>query len=444
VCHRLLLCSHVFCIQCLQDFYSSCITEGDVSAVRCLAPGCGKEGTRLATEQADTPGKRKRGKKEDRTLSPSELLQIPLEQDMVKRYVDLKRKAELESDKKTVYCPRKWCQGAARTTKNHKQPVVNSAKGESDDESEGEETSGDGSLPKLPPPSERLAICSDCTYAFCVVCFRGWHGELTICRPRDPAQLSAEEKASEEYMKLHTTPCPTCAAPCQKTQGCNHMICFKCNTHFCYLCSSWLDERNPYEHFNREKSGCYQRLWELEGGDDGEMGIAYGGGVQQDDQAFVPWVVEEMDDDDEDDTDSTDDDDGDSTDEEEIVLLGDPHFQEELGQIPVQVGQAQEQDLPLPPPEAPAPPPAERQPAQAPRPALPPGLRPGDHPRRPPPVVRGLGRVLDGNRPDGRGRRRGLQRFLEMVENDEEDGWDSEELDDDEERPDGDWEIPLR
>lgn len=28
VCYRLLRCSHVFCVQCLQDFYNTCISEG--------------------------------------------------------------------------------------------------------------------------------------------------------------------------------------------------------------------------------------------------------------------------------------------------------------------------------------------------------------------------------------------------------------------------------
>ncbi|KAL1974285.1 hypothetical protein VTN31DRAFT_5845 [Thermomyces dupontii] len=49
--------------------------------------------------------------------------------------------------------------------------------------------------------------------------------------------------------------------------GCNHMICFQCSTHFCYLCSSWLEEDNPYRHFNTTDSSCYNRLWDLEGGD---------------------------------------------------------------------------------------------------------------------------------------------------------------------------------
>ena len=48
------------------------------------------------------------------------------------------------------------------------------------------------------------------------------------------------------------------------------MKCFQCNTHYCYLCSSWLDGNNPYAHFNKPGSPCFQRLWELEEGDDGQ------------------------------------------------------------------------------------------------------------------------------------------------------------------------------
>ncbi|KAI9698026.1 MAG: translation termination inhibitor protein itt1 [Candelina mexicana] len=348
-CHRLVQCSHVFCVACLQDFYNSCIAEGDVTQVKCLSPNCGPENT-LA--QPDIPGATKRKRKHDRTLNPSELLQIPLEHSVVKRYVDMKRKKKLESDKTTIYCPRKWCQGAARSKKHPKPADIN-------DFSDPEEDSGDEKpdntevAPNTSPPAERIAICEDCDYAFCRVCKAGWHGEFATCWPRKQAELTAEERASEEYMSRHTTRCPSCSSRCQKTHGCNHMRCFQCNSHFCYLCSAWLDEGNPYQHFNNPHLSCYMRLWELEEGDGVDV-------------------------------------------------------------------QPRAHDIPLELHEPPAPP----------RAAAPPmGMR-------------------NAHNPDGRGApNAGLERFLLLVENDEEDEWDSDEMDDPGEWEDENgrvWEIPVR
>ncbi|KAJ2987318.1 hypothetical protein NUW58_g4573 [Xylaria curta] len=234
VCHRMLDCGHVFCIQCLQDFYNNAIAEGDVAVVTCLTPNCAKERETNSTEKT-APNTRKL----KTFISPSELLQLSLDQDTVKRYVILKHKNKLESDKNTVYCPRSWCQGAARS-KRHKKPegleLIDS------DEEEDEDTG-------------LLAICEDCGFAFCTRCGQGWHGEFNYCLPKERKEaISEEEKASLEYLKLHSTPCPT----------------------------SWLDPSNPYKHFNTVPAdgvvGCYMRLWELEGGDGDDIGIGYEGG----------------------------------------------------------------------------------------------------------------------------------------------------------------------
>lgn len=212
-------------------------------------------------------------------LEPSELLGIQLEQETVQRYIKLKRKKRLESDKRTVYCPRQWCQGPARTSKS--KPDQEQGNQEIDETEEPQTYDRNASQDKLPPPAERLAICEDCNFAFCKVCKASWHGEYFVCFPRSQFELTVEERASEEYMKLHTQPCPTCDARAQKTHGCNHMICFKCDTHFCYLCGAYLEKGNPYQHYNTQKSSCYMRLWELEGGDDGEFGNGFHGGANQ-------------------------------------------------------------------------------------------------------------------------------------------------------------------
>ncbi|KAJ5484914.1 hypothetical protein N7539_004902 [Penicillium diatomitis] len=433
-CHRLLRCSHVFCVPCLQDFYNTCITEGDVDSVRCLAPDC--ETTRspvLVPADGHTP---RRSKKRDRTLGPSELLQIPLSPEIVQRFVFLKRKKKLESDKTTVYCPRQWCQGAARS-RRHPKPTDPMADPEDADASDDEDEikyDPSGQKGDLPPVAERVAICEECNYAFCSVCRKGWHGELVRCLPqRKKEELSAEEQATEEYLRLYTSMCPTCTVPCQKRMGCNHMRCFQCDTHFCYLCSAWLSPDNPYSHFNQSTSTCYNRLWDLEGGDglDPEGAEAL---------HRIPEVLLHFD-----------------VEEEHNAGAENGGQEDEPLELDWSSGSEEPDDAPgwdynqnrylQPPPPAPVPP---RNPAAGragdannPRPdaaaraamereeqaramaeirqrnpngnRLPPGHRQDQVRGRAGPEPRGMA---------------GLQRFLELVQNDREDEWDSDELED--------------
>ncbi|KAM0335818.1 hypothetical protein ACHAQA_000868 [Verticillium albo-atrum] len=296
VCHQMLDCGHVFCAPCLQDFYGTAITEGDLATVRCLAPSCAKDRAAAAAQPGNPGASTSTRKKKVKTfISPSELLQMGLSQELVTRYVTLKYKTELESDKNTIYCPRSWCEGAARS-KKHKKPTgleLGEASDEDDSDEDGPNANGDGNDTKQTKkkkkkpaydPGDLLSICEECGFAFCSRCAQSWHGEFVSCMPpRDTGELSAEEQASIDYLKLHSTPCPTCAAPAQKTHGCNHMICFRCNSHFCYLCSAWLDPSNPYQHFNEQPGGkrtsCYMRLWELEEGDGDDVGYAFAGGA---------------------------------------------------------------------------------------------------------------------------------------------------------------------
>lgn len=278
-------CGHIFCVQCLCDFYGDAIKSGELLTVRCLTPSCAKE----RASKAAPDGASRTAKKAKTFISPSELLQIGLSEELVKRYVALKYKTELESDKNTIYCPRQWCNGAARS-KKHKKPqgldFVDVSDDEDDGDTEVEEKDGKKKKKKNMPkfdPAELLAVCDDCSFAFCNRCFQSWHGEFVTCTgPKSKEELTEEEKASAAYLELHTSPCPTCAAPAQKTHGCNHMVCSRCASHFCYLCSAWLDPRNPYKHYNTQSDGkvtsCYMRLWELEGGDGNDVGLGFGGG----------------------------------------------------------------------------------------------------------------------------------------------------------------------
>ncbi|KAL8837921.1 MAG: hypothetical protein Q9176_005397 [Flavoplaca citrina] len=415
VCHRLTLCGHVFCVECLQDFYNTCILEGDIGSVKCIAPKCGHDA-------------RRKGRKRDRTLEPSELLQIPLEHDIVQRYVMLKRKNALESDRTTVYCPRQWCQGPARSKKT--EALDRDEDLESDEEhADPSEEPQDGSddTEGQSQSAERLAICTQCTYAFCKVCKAGWHGDFFICDPKRKAKMTAEEEASEEYIKLHTSRCPTCNAISQKTHGCNHMICFKCSSHFCYLCSSWLDQSNPYEHFNNPKKACFQRLWELEAGDGDDVGRGFAGGYESDDDGQDDNPLADLDDVDSDEE---------AFEDGRLVPLAAPP--------PRNHPRRQHVVVRLPPPPR-------VQAAIARREGAAPlqmneAAAVGQGPPEPRVAQAGPVRGPAARRPGGAARRQpaeGLRRFLELVQNDEEDEWDSDELGEESEDDDF-WQIPFR
>jgi E3 ubiquitin-protein ligase RNF14 len=294
-CYRLQRCSHVFCKECLQDFYGNCIKEGDVNNVKCMSPDCGKTGDIKADRR-----------KKDRLLSPKELLQIPLPLDTVKRFAQIKRKKKIEADPTIVFCPRSWCQGAMRTEKYPKITDV-SKMDESDAEDDEpapppEEKEPDmNEKPKGSAETDRLVICEDCSLAFCKVCLASWHGDFKRCVSREVQDLTEEEQASLNYILLNTSPCPECSVPCQKAYGCNHMTCFQCKTHFCYICGAWLAPDDPYRHFNDKKfKKCYQRLMDGAMGDEGNGQIRFAGrrGAEQEaefwEQEAMRIQMEEM------------------------------------------------------------------------------------------------------------------------------------------------------
>ncbi|RPB16165.1 RWD-domain-containing protein [Morchella conica CCBAS932] len=272
VCHRVRSCGHVFCRECLSDYFAACIAEGNVAAVTCSDQACVRKAAKVAAA-APPPPSQQQGEKSAKsmllppTLPPEELADIGISRELVKRYVDFKQKSALDADPGTVYCPRNWCQAPSRESiaalekamaMNHTTyylpphglaptPPTSAAAATTTT------TAGAGAA-----PHQKLQVCSRCTLAFCRVCERSWHGDGTICRAPN-APLTAEELANEDYIKTNTTACPECSTPILKSHGCNHMIC-KCQVHFCFLCSAYLSPSQPFKHFNTLGTECYMRL----------------------------------------------------------------------------------------------------------------------------------------------------------------------------------------
>lgn len=265
-CYRMTRCSHVFCVTCLQDYYNSCITEGNIHSVKCMSTECSVSS--------------RKGKKKERMLSPKELLQIPIPREQVDRYAKMKRKKKMESDPSIVFCPRTWCQGAMRT---EKYPMITDISQMDDSASEAEDDEDEESPPDNTRNRidlrgmDRVQVCEDCNFAFCGVCLASWHGLFAPCVPRNATHLTEEDQASIDFITKNTSACPYCSAPCQKSHGCNHMICAQCKTHFCYICAAWLNPKHPYEHFNNRWERCFYRLMDGAEGDVGNVDPQFGG-----------------------------------------------------------------------------------------------------------------------------------------------------------------------
>jgi hypothetical protein len=87
---------------------------------------------------------------------------------------------------------------------------------------------------------QQLFYCSQCSMMYCKNCDTDYHGKVShegvscdIFQKR-----KKDNKADEEWLKLHSKPCPNCAIAIEKNEGCNHMTCIRCRYEFCWKCSN--------------------------------------------------------------------------------------------------------------------------------------------------------------------------------------------------------------
>jgi len=71
-------------------------------------------------------------------------------------------------------------------------------------------------------------------------------------------QRLVEELESLKYIMSVTVPCPKCKMPITRSQGCNHMICGNCATHFCYRCGADITQAG-YNHFRADRCPTFDR-----------------------------------------------------------------------------------------------------------------------------------------------------------------------------------------
>ncbi|GAA6007204.1 hypothetical protein JCM10207_001545 [Rhodosporidiobolus poonsookiae] len=258
-CIRLASCTCIFCVPCLASYFGLLIAEGLVRSVACPSTECVEERARWEKENA---GREAEKEAERPGRVTAEEVERICGREKRKRWEWLREKVRVESDPTIAFCPIDSCQAA---------------------------------VPKL-PDEDKLRICPSCSFSFCQFCRRAWHGARNACAlPQSSAIVQAyldggssdrlalearygaanlkrlvaayeEERALQEWLDKNSTRCPGCDVPVQKSQGCNHMTCAKCASHFCYRCGKSISPTDPYKHFSTPGASCYGKLFDFNPG----------------------------------------------------------------------------------------------------------------------------------------------------------------------------------
>ena len=102
-----------------------------------------------------------------------------------------------------------------------------------------------------------LLKCTNCRISeFCKLCEKPYHGNT-------PCDITVDEQ-TEIWINDNTKACPNpkCKKRIQKNEGCNHMTCKQCSTHFCWLCNQIYTHNDVNNHY-RERNpygGCINQI----------------------------------------------------------------------------------------------------------------------------------------------------------------------------------------
>lgn len=101
------------------------------------------------------------------------------------------------------------------------------------------------------PPNSVLQ-CPSCLVRICPACRIESHDGLT-CEERDVA----DDKLFKEWTSSHDVKsCPGCKAPIERSEGCNHMTCTRCQTHSCWECLATFPRgQGIYDHMRIQHGG---------------------------------------------------------------------------------------------------------------------------------------------------------------------------------------------
>ena len=79
--------------------------------------------------------------------------------------------------------------------------------------------------------------CEKCNYVWCFACHAPWHINLS-CKEFKKGNKDFKKWTSGRSTRgiANCQKCPLCRVYIQRSTGCDHMTCNRCDTHFCYKC----------------------------------------------------------------------------------------------------------------------------------------------------------------------------------------------------------------
>ncbi|GFR79050.1 E3 ubiquitin-protein ligase arih1 [Elysia marginata] len=104
--------------------------------------------------------------------------------------------------------------------------------------------------------------CPHCQFVWCFLCQAPYHSGLT-CKEYCKSDGEVRKWAKEwTYGQFNAQKCPKCKIFIQKAHGCDHMVCSKCKTDFCYRCGGRYIETKYFGNHLSHYSifGCKYRF----------------------------------------------------------------------------------------------------------------------------------------------------------------------------------------
>ncbi len=79
--------------------------------------------------------------------------------------------------------------------------------------------------------------CQKCQFAWCFACHAPWHKDVS-CKEFKKGNMHFKKWTNERSTRgvANCQKCPLCRVYIQRSTGCDHMTCNRCDTHFCYKC----------------------------------------------------------------------------------------------------------------------------------------------------------------------------------------------------------------